>query len=149
MMTYVWTSTVSTRVLAFLTVCPIAAFLFNKNILYSTVSFCLLVCCVFLMHDFIRFQSETNKTKTKQLLKCITYGFFFNIKQSKDSGYLYIVFTYKRTNIEIAQSILLLLFWLCQRVMTCNSLVNFLAYTFLIFNFSDCLIIVWNDIIEG
>ena len=35
---------------------------------------------------------------------------FLNIKQSKDSGYLYIVFTYKRTNIEIAQSILLLLF---------------------------------------
>ena len=34
---------------------------------------------------------------------------FFNIKQSKDSGYLYIVFTYKQTR-EIAQAIFLFLF---------------------------------------
>ena len=92
---------------------------------------------------------RNNKTKTNQLLKCITYGFFFHIEQSLDSVYLNIVFTYKQTHFEIAQAILLFLFRLCKHVMTCNSLLNFLPYTFLIFNFIDYLSIVWNDIIEG
>ena len=101
MMTYVWISTVSTCVLAFLTVCPIAAFLFNKNILYSTVSFCLLVCCVFLMHEFIRFQSETTKQKQNSYLNALHMDFLIlnNLK------IVYIFILWSPTSKQILKSL--------------------------------------------
>ena len=53
--------------------------------------------------------SIRKKPLKQTFTKSITYG-LLNIKQSQDSGYIYIVFTFKQPDFEIAQAIFLFLF---------------------------------------